>query len=404
MDNRRDRKKTPAAGARTLPRAVRRVPARHRRRTAVPARGNPLVSVIVPAYNAEKYIARTLETILSQTYTRLEVIVVDDASTDRTVNIVREFARRDPRVRLLSQPHLGVSRARNLAIERSRGEFIAPVDADDLWHREKIRDQVDCMLREGASVGLVYSWSRTMDEHEVPISGIAHEKKGDVLAELMYSNFIGNGSAALIRRSCFDVVGGFDPQLSHCEDWDLYLRVAERYRVGVVPKYQVGYRRTLGGQSANYGFAERTFTPFMDGVRRRHPEVPAAIFRVSKSFYSFYLSGICNEHGQYLESLKYLLRCLVLDPARLLSSEYYLAFVKWWVRVLAKPLSAFGWGNQTSWRKLKRMVAGVSGNPLSSVPFDERRGKGWSTTRLYDRIHNRRITKFKQHLRMSAAV
>lgn len=106
----------------------------------------PFVSVIIPAYNAEAFIGRTLESVLAQTYENIEVLVVDDGSRDRTAEIVASFAQKDSRVILLKQQNAGVAAARNLAIEKSRGEYIAPLDADDIWYPSKLDKQVQCIL------------------------------------------------------------------------------------------------------------------------------------------------------------------------------------------------------------------------------------------------------------------
>jgi glycosyltransferase involved in cell wall biosynthesis len=98
----------------------------------------PLVSVIVPAYNAEEFIGETLNSALSQTYSNIEILVVDDGSQDRTSEVVKAFVQKDERVILLQQANAGVAAARNLAIEKSRGEYIAPLDADDIWYPQKL--------------------------------------------------------------------------------------------------------------------------------------------------------------------------------------------------------------------------------------------------------------------------
>ncbi|MGB6014954.1 MAG: glycosyltransferase family A protein, partial [Nodosilinea sp.] len=117
--------------------------------------GSPLVSVIIPAYNAERFVGRTLEAVLAQTYTALEVLVVDDGSQDATGDIVRRYQQQDPRIKLLHQQNAGVAAARNLAVATAQGEFIAPVDADDIWFPHHIEAQVNCFLASPASVGLV---------------------------------------------------------------------------------------------------------------------------------------------------------------------------------------------------------------------------------------------------------
>src|SRR5262249_3226700 len=121
-------------------------------------RESPLVSVIVAAYNAERYIEETCLSVLGQTYTPLELVVVDDGSTDRTGAIVSALTASDPRVHLIHQTNSGVAAARNRAIAAARGEFIAPLDADDLWHSTKIERQVRRLQECGPETGLVYCW------------------------------------------------------------------------------------------------------------------------------------------------------------------------------------------------------------------------------------------------------
>lgn len=108
----------------------------------------PLVSVIIPAYNAEFFIEKTLNSVLSQTYKNIEVLVVDDGSQDRTAEIITSIAKIDSRVFLLQQSNAGVAAARNLAINKCRGEYIAPIDADDIWYPQNLEKQVQCMLQD----------------------------------------------------------------------------------------------------------------------------------------------------------------------------------------------------------------------------------------------------------------
>ena len=127
--------------------------------------GSELVSVVIPTYNAAATIGETLDSVRAQTHRRLDIVVVDDGSTDRTPEIVRAHAAQDGRVRLLQQANAGVAAARNAAIAAGQGEFIAPIDADDLWRRDKIERQLGALQRGGGRVGLVYTWSMLIDEH-----------------------------------------------------------------------------------------------------------------------------------------------------------------------------------------------------------------------------------------------
>jgi glycosyltransferase involved in cell wall biosynthesis len=119
-----------------------------------------LVSVIIPAYNEAATVERTISSVLNQTYSDLEVLVVDDGSTDQTAALVQSMVDVDHRIRLLQKPNGGLASARNNGIAHAGGEFIAPIDADDLWHPEKIRKQMAVMRDRGDRIGLVYCWSR----------------------------------------------------------------------------------------------------------------------------------------------------------------------------------------------------------------------------------------------------
>jgi glycosyltransferase involved in cell wall biosynthesis len=359
---------------------------------------SPLVSVIIPAYNAEKTIARTLESVLSQTYRHIEVLIVNDGSTDRTVEIVEAFAQKDRRIRILHQPNLGATAARNCGIKSSKGEYIAPIDADDIWHNEKIQAQVECFQRFGPSVGLVYSWSIIVDEKGNPLAGIAHEYRGNVLAELIYSNFVGNGSCPLIRRSCFQRVGDFKDNLRAGQDWDMYLRIAEQYEFQVIPKFHIGYRRAMNGISADYKNQERFMTIVIDSFKKEHPDIPKSLFRLSRSRSCSYLASRCNDQGRYLDSVKYLLRCLVLDPARILSPEYSLALLKVFIRLAAKPIVSLIWGNQLIWGKLHRRALTVAGRGPATLYRMGAADFAYRRPRLYDRIHERRMGRLRKNI------
>src|SRR5260370_37555658 len=120
-----------------------------------------LVSVIIPAYNEAATVERTISSVRNQTYSDLEMQLVDDGSTDETAAIVQRLADIDHRITLLRKPTGGLVSARNYGIAHAGGEFIAPIDADDLWYQDKIENQMVVMRDRGDQVGLVYYWSRT---------------------------------------------------------------------------------------------------------------------------------------------------------------------------------------------------------------------------------------------------
>lgn len=261
---------------------------------------SPLVSVVIPAYNAEAYIERTLLAICRQKYTHLEIIVIDDGSIDRTAAIVRAHARRDGRIRLMQKTNGGVASARNLGIEQARGEFIAPIDADDIWYPWAMSKLVARFQACSPKVGVVYTWSIDINEWDQP-SGNFHASmvSGDVYKTLICHNFLGNASSTLIRKVCFDVVGGYDSGLKAqkaqgCEDWDLYLRLADQYDYSVVPEFLVGYRKLSTGMSGDFSQMARSHRLMLQTARSQHPELPDFIYRISCSSFYLYLAQQCD--------------------------------------------------------------------------------------------------------------
>lgn len=284
----------------------------------------PLVSVIVPAYNAEAYLAHALNSVLSQTYKNIEVIVVDDGSNDGTAQIVESIIQRDDRVILLRQPNSGVAVARNLAIEKSRGEYIAPIDADDIWYPQKIEKQVYCMLHAEPSTGLVYGWSVHIDKRGMLTGGYnAFNIEGDVFLSLIMCNFIGNGSVPLIRRACFDRVGGYKTQVEPCEDYDLQLRIAEFYKYRIVREFLVGYRKVISSRSFNYKAMETSRHIVIEDVKKKYPHILQCVIHWSWSHYYLYLSCQSKLRSHYWPSILYLYKAVRMSPVFLLYAEFY---------------------------------------------------------------------------------
>lgn len=216
----------------------------------------PVVTVVIPACNAQQTLADTLESALAQTCRDIEILVVDDGSSDQSASIAKGYAARDGRVRLIEQANGGVARARNRGVAEARGAYIAPLDADDLWHPAKLERQLRALEAAGPNVGLAYSWSRLIDaEGRVTGALPPSHAEGYVLHRHLAWNFIGNGSTPLFRAELLrDHL--YDPSLrdAHCEggeDYLLQLRLARRYAFVRVPGYLIGYRKTTKSMSSN---------------------------------------------------------------------------------------------------------------------------------------------------------
>lgn len=304
----------------------------------------PLVSVIIPAYNAENFIAKTLESVLSQTYQNMEVLVIDDGSQDTTAKIVESIAQKDSRVTLLKQENLGVAAARNTGINNSIGEFIAPLDADDIWYPQNLEKQVQCLLQAEQSVGLVYSWSVDINEEDKLTGDFrASNIEGDVFKTLLCHNFLGNASSTLIRRSCVEKIGGYSTQLKAqdaqgCEDWDFYLRIAEYYEFRVVPEFFIGYRKIANTMSGDYKKMAKSHDLMLKEVQPRHPDISQGLYQLSKSSFYMYLArqtSIYDNHHQTLYWLSQALKADFITPVFRIG--LYTLTIKSLLGLIAKP-------------------------------------------------------------------
>ena len=267
----------------------------------------PLISVVIPAYNAERTIGETLRSVRSQTCTAIEIIVVDDGSTDGTRVLVESLAAEDTRIRLLSQQNTGVAAARNLGWKDAHSDLIAFIDADDLWAPTKLERQLAVMQAEGEKTGLVYTWFVIINQRSRVLWLVkGRDIKGDVLAECFLGNFIGHSSSPLVRRSALIEAGGFDSGLHHagahgCEDILLYFRIARRYHFGLVPEYLTGYRVVAGRMSSDRHRMLRSFELVADEMRLLYPESSRSIQRGLRLYVEF-LIGEATAAANFLQA------------------------------------------------------------------------------------------------------
>lgn len=203
---------------------------------------SPRVSVLVPAYKRVDTIVAAVRSALDQTLTDLEVIVVDDHSEDGTQEALATID--DPRIVLLThETNRGGNAARKTAIDASRGEYLAFLDADDLWMPTKLEAQVASLEAAGPTAGLSYTWYDLRYPDGRLETGRRPEVAGLRAVELLQVNVIGTFSCVMVRREVIDVVGIPDPTLRACQDWEYYLRVNEHYAIAPVPEVLVHYWR-----------------------------------------------------------------------------------------------------------------------------------------------------------------
>ena len=217
----------------------------------------PKVSIIIPAYNAMTYLPETVESALRQTFTDFEILIINDGSSDYIVQWVAQVT--DLRVKLISQANQGLPGARNTGIAHAQGEYLAFLDADDLWEPTKLEKQVRC-LYDHPTVGLVHTPMLLVDEQGKSTGRVMDSNaEGDVLQQLLEKNVIACPSV-MVRRCCFETVGVFKGNLRSLEDWDMWIRIASRYPFAVIKEPLAYYRQLPNSMSKNCQVMEKAFS------------------------------------------------------------------------------------------------------------------------------------------------
>ncbi len=220
------------------------------------------ISVIIPTYNSEKTIKHTIESVLNQIYTDFELLVINDDSKDSTLDIISQF--HDPRIKIFSYPHAGGNVSRNRGLSHAVGEFVSFLDADDIWTPDKLASQIQA-LQENPQAAVAYSWTDYIDENgEFLLSGVHITANGNIYEQLLVSNFLENGSNPLIRKNALIELGGFDESLTAGQDWDMWLRLAQKFNFIAVPTVQILYRKSPNSLSANLARQEKACLQVLD--------------------------------------------------------------------------------------------------------------------------------------------
>jgi len=273
----------------------------------------PLISVIIPTYNRAKLVLRAIQSALNQTFQDLEVIVVDDGSTDNTREMVGEFVKLDDRVRFLQHTiNKGVSAARNTAIMQARGEYIALLDSDCIWLPEKIENQLKAFREASEKVGIV-STGFIYDDGNEPRTQIREGISGEMYYKLIRGLYWpGEPSSLLIKAQCFEKVGLFDEKLPMGEDTDIYIRISKYYHFGTVAEPLLIERRIHQDRLTKNSMA------MFEGRKRLLEKYRHEFPRVSLLKYhcSAYVSQIYFTQGNFRLSRRYYRQALLAQPIK----------------------------------------------------------------------------------------
>lgn len=249
------------------------------------------LSIVIPAYNASEYLAETIESVLSQTFTDFELLIINDGSTDNTAEIVNIYSEKDNRIKLFSQQNQGVSFARNTGIKIAKGEYIAFLDSDDKWlpnklavHMEHFHKTPNLGISFGRVEFITFDGKSTNYFSKSRLFNIAPE-------HLYYENLIITPSNAVIRRTIFDSIGGFDSNLCGTEDAELFFRIIYKgWKVEGIDRVLTCYRTNQAGISSNLYRMEEDWNKLNSKIQTYAPVFVNQHYKQAKAFFLRYLA------------------------------------------------------------------------------------------------------------------
>jgi glycosyltransferase involved in cell wall biosynthesis len=280
----------------------------------------PLVSVVIPAYNAAKTLEFTVQSVLEQTVRDFEILIVNDGSKDNTLEVAESLAARDSRIKAISQPNSGVSSARNAGIKAASGEYVAILDADDLWLPHKLERQLAVFDSEKDVHAIQTGAYYVNDNLEVLSVRPCFESKDALLETLLFQNLPQVAASVIVRRSRLEEIGLFDTGLVILEDWEFMIRLARFCNLKSIEEPLVLYRNYVGNRSRNLGIHIKPGHIILKRLFQ-DPTLPAHIKQRKALIYStFYrmLSGAAFNIGKYGDTLKFGIKSLLTHPSALI--------------------------------------------------------------------------------------
>lgn len=283
----------------------------------------PLLSVVMPVYNGERYLSEAIESILAQTCRDFELIIVDDGSTDASASIMDHAAKMDTRIRIIRRPNTGIVGALNDGIAVAQSELVARMDADDIAHPERFAKQLAFLdanpdfIAVGTSAEIIDSGGATVDHLNVPLF------HNEILAELLK----GNGGAlthptAIFRISALRKIGGYDSAFCKAEDLDLYLRLSHRGQLANIPFRGLRYRHHI--KSTNFKHRKAQINLIEKILRRERTIRELPLISVDQSGHSDLSPGLLHArwacsalvHGKRTTSIRHAIAGVCREPSR----------------------------------------------------------------------------------------
>lgn len=280
----------------------------------------PVVSVILPTYNRAHILRQSIRSVLDQSFERFELIVIDDASTDNTDEVVASVT--DDRIRYFKHTeNRGAPAARNTGIARAQGEYIAFQDSDDEWLRDKLEKQLEAFEHAARDVGVVYTGLVRIlngEKRYLPQSNVRHTE-GDISKSLSRRNFIST-PVAMVQKGCFDAVGPFDERVWPLSDWELWIRIAKEFTFAHVDEVLVSSEVRPDSISRN----NRALVEAREQIVTKHTEFFAGP-SLARQF--FYIGHGSMKLGEWQKGRRYLTRAMREAPHPLYAGALLLSLM-----------------------------------------------------------------------------
>lgn len=276
----------------------------------------PLVSIIIPVYNAEIYISDTISSVLAQTHQDWEMIIVDDGSTDNSLTKIKQYSQNDSRIKIILKTNSGVSDSRNAGILISKGDFIAFLDADDVWLDANLEKKIEYLKSNNAHV--VYSDCEVIDENSNAKNRLFETKEKPTLDDilLLEGNYITAPSGTIFKKEVFNTIGLFDEKLSNNADQDIWIRLlTNNFEIALLNNKLWKYRVHSNNMSSNIQLLEKD-SLYMFNKARENNIFKSFVFQ-KKCFSRLYLmlaGSWWKNDGNKIRGLFFLIKSLLSYP------------------------------------------------------------------------------------------
>lgn len=284
---------------------------------------SPLISIVIPAYNAAPFLKTSIQSALDQRDVEYEVIVVDDGSTDETAAVLTDFTDIS-QLQIVRHENRGPSASRNTALQLAKGEYVGFLDADDLWNPMKAAAHI-ALMETSPNLDLTYSWWQVIDEIGNPtgrfnITPIERLPAGATFEGLLLENFTGTASTVICRRTAVARVGGFDSNLRANVDLDLWLRIAALRdgNIGLVPNILTSYRKHSSQITSNWSRMASNWEKVIDKARKREPRRVLAVECAARARLARYLAYIAYDQRDFSAARKFIAQAWSTNPFSLI--------------------------------------------------------------------------------------